>query len=281
MSQTLRIADRLRQIRKRLTNSVSPNLDARLLVRQVLGCGEAALILREQSELSAEQWSALEALVRRRSCGEPMAYITGRQAFWDLQLQVGEGVLVPRADTEILVETALGLPHNDRAWHVAELGTGSGAIALVLARERPQWQLLATDTSVQALWVARQNAQEYALENIRFCRSSWCQALRPASLDLLLSNPPYIAENDPHLAGDGVCFEPRLALVAGSDGLDAIRIIVASAWACLRSGGWLLLEHGAEQADVVCDYLLAQSYTKIQTVADLAGNPRVSLGQKN
>jgi len=281
VSQTLRIADRLRQIRKRLTNSASPNLDARLLVRQVLGCSEAALILREQSELSAEQWSALEALVRRRSCGEPMAYITGRQAFWDLQLQVGEGVLVPRADTETLVEAALGLPHNDRTWRVAELGTGSGAIALALAWERPQWQLLATDTSVQALLVARQNAQEYMLGNIRFCRSNWCRALRPASLDLLLSNPPYIAENDPHLTGDGVRFEPRQALVAGPDGLDAIRVIVASARVCLRPGGWLLLEHGAEQADAVCNYLLAQTFTKIQTMADLAGNHRVSLGQKN
>ncbi len=263
----------------RLTNSASPELDARLLVRHIMGCNATELILYERRELNMDQLSGLEVLVQRRRSGEPMAYIMGQQAFWNMRLTVGEGVLVPRPDTETLVKAALDLPYNNGSWRVAELGTGSGAVVLALAHERPQWQLLATDISPLALQVAQQNAQEYAQQNIQFCRSNWCQAIRPASLDLLLSNPPYIAEKDPHLLGDGVRFEPHTALVAGPDGLDAIYVIIASARSRLRPGGWLLLEHGTEQAFAVCQCMAEQSFREIKTVADLAGNPRVSLAQ--
>ncbi len=279
MSGSVCIAQQLRFIACRLQESASPELDARLLLRHVLGCNAAALILREQQSLTIDQLQQLESLVLRRSRGEPMAYIIGQQDFWDMSLAMCEGVLVPRPDTEILVGTALGLNHNDRPWKVAELGTGSGAIALALARERPQWQLLATDCSPLALQLAQQNARQLKLKNICFCRSDWCQALRPSSLDVLLSNPPYITANDPHLDGDGVRFEPRKALVSGIDGLDAIRRITTTATTCLRSGGWLLLEHGADQATAVRDCLAASSFTNIRTVTDLANNPRVTLGQ--
>jgi len=279
VNQSIRIADLLRQIRKQLRDSSSPELDARLLVRHVVGCSAPELILREQQPVTTEQLESLCTLVKWRKQGQPIAYILGRQAFWDMQLTVCKGVLVPRADTEVLVEASLDLPHNNRPWQVAELGTGSGAIALALARERPQWWILATDISPLALQVAQQNARDHAIYNIQFCRSNWCRAIRPVSLDMLLSNPPYIVEKDPHLRGDGVRYEPRRALVAGPDGLDAIRIIIASARDRLRPGGWLLLEHGAEQAQAVCDLMTAQSFLQIRTITDLAGNPRVSGGR--
>ncbi|GAP66110.1 (protein release factor)-glutamineN5-methyltransferase [Mizugakiibacter sediminis] len=219
------------------------------------------------------------ALLARRLAGEPVAYLVGRRGFWSLELEVTPATLIPRAETERLVELALARLPADAAARVADLGTGSGAIALAIARERPRARVVATDASAEALAVARRNAARLGLGNVVFAQGDWCAALGEArDFDLIVSNPPYIAAGDPHLGEGDLRFEPAAALASGADGLDAIRRIVRDARAHLRPGGGLLFEHGYRQGAAVRALLAAAGYREVFSARDLEGRERVSGG---
>src|SRR5690606_41469022 len=215
----------------------------------------------------------------RRVAGEPVAYLTGRRGFRHLELQVTPDTLVPRPETELLVELALERLPTDRELRIADLGTGSGAIALALASERPRASVVATDASAAALAVARANADALGIANVEFREGDWFDAVRGERFDLVASNPPYIAEGDPHLQAGDLRFEPAMALSSGSDGLDAIRRIVAGAPAHLQPGGGLLLEHGWEQGAAVRALLSAAGFHAVATARDLEQRDRITYGR--
>lgn len=267
------VADFLPQALSVLTDSDSARLDAELILMSTLGLSRAGLMARGDLALSPNQLSAARALLDRRRQGEPMAYILATREFWSLQLQVNPAVLIPRPETELLVEQTLARVSPQAHVRIADLGTGSGAIALAIAKARPRAQLVATDASPAALTLAAENAKALDLRNIQFVHGDWCAALNGA-FDLIVSNPPYIAADDPHLRAGDVRFEPHMALVAGADGLDAIRAIAACAPAHLRTGGALLLEHGHTQRDAVTSILRAAGYGEIKHYDDLGGRPR-------
>jgi release factor glutamine methyltransferase len=253
--------------------------EAVLLLRHVLGVSDAWLIAHPDDLVDVAQAAAFRGLVERRARGEPVAYLTGTRGFHALELQVTPDVLIPRPETELLVDCALQRIPEDMEWAVADLGTGSGAIALAIAKARPRAKVVATDASGAALAVARANADRLALRNVQFAHGDWCAALGDARFDLIVSNPPYIAESDAHLREGDLRFEPAAALASGSDGLDAIRIIVRDARAHLRDGGWLLFEHGFDQGPAVRELLAAHDYAEVFTQRDLEVRERVSGGR--
>jgi release factor glutamine methyltransferase len=256
----------------------APALDAELLLAYVLGVSRAHLSAHPERPLEPDGAAHFMRLLRRRAGGEPVAYLTGKREFWSLELTVTDAVLIPRPESELLVERALALLSTGAA-SLADLGTGSGALALALARERPEWQLVATDVSAAALELARGNAGTLGLRNVEFRLGDWFQAL-PASqrFDLLLSNPPYVAADDPAL--EALRHEPRVALTPGGDGFAALRHLAGGAAAHLRSGGWLLLEHGATQGAQVRAELVLNGFRHVRSHPDLAGHERVTEGQQ-
>ncbi len=261
-----------------LPASPTARLDAELLLAAVLGKPRSYLRTWPEHEPSAEQLAAFAALLERRRAGEPVAYILGHQGFWSLDLEVAPHTLIPRPDTELLVETALQLaPATPQ--RVLDLGTGSGAIALALASERGGWQVIGVDRIAEAVALAERNRQRLKLGNAEFLQSSWFDGLAGERFDLILSNPPYIAADDRHLGEGDVRFEPLSALVAGVDGLDDIRQIIAQAPRHLQAGGWLLLEHGYDQAEAVRELLAAAGFTAVDSRRDLGGHQRISLGR--
>lgn len=255
-----------------------PRLDAELLLGHVLGRNRAYLLAHGTEPAEGDVRRRFTALIERRAAGEPVAYLTGRREFWSLELETGPEVLVPRPETELVVERALVLCPASSA-DVADLGTGSGAIALACAHERPDWRLVATDLSAAALARAAGNARRLRLGNVQFLHGRWCQPLGQRHFDLILSNPPYVAAGDPAL--DSLRFEPRNALEAGPQGLDDLREIIATAAPHLKSGGALVLEHGADQATAVAEMLVAAGYAHVVCHADLAGRPRVTEARGN
>jgi len=267
------------QATRRLTHADSARLDAEILLAYVLQKPRSYLYAWPDNCLNVAQLAGFERLLARRQAGEPIAYLVGQQSFWSLELQVSPATLIPRPETELLVEQVLHLMPAEQPITVLDLGTGSGAIALSIAKERPNWQVVATDISATALAIAGRNAQQAAITNVTLQVSDWFSELDNTAFDVIVSNPPYIAENDAHLQQGDVQFEPRQALVAGGDGLDAIRVIVNNVQSHLRKAGWLLLEHGYTQADAVQWLLKAQGFQQVNTINDLAGLARVSGGQ--
>ena len=261
------------------TARLGERADAEALLLHVLGQSRSWLFAHADDALDTDVRTAFEALVARRAAGEPVAYLTGRRGFWTLELEVTPATLIPRPETELLVELALERLPRDMACRVADLGTGSGAIALALASERPQAQVVATDASVDALAVARRNAQRLGIRNVRFVQGDWLAPLVGERFALVVSNPPYIEAADPHLAQGDLRYEPAAALASGADGLDAIRRIVADACAHLEPGGWLLFEHGWNQGDAARALLREAGYMQVFTAQDLEARDRVSGGR--
>jgi release factor glutamine methyltransferase len=276
----LTVAATLRAATTALTElpDASPRLEAELLLAQATGWSRSVFLAWPERAVEAASAAEFAALLHRRMNGEPIAYVRGRQAFWTLDLAVAPATLIPRPATELLVETALAELAADAALRVADLGTGSGAIAAALASERPHWWLLAVERSAAAVQLARANFQTYALHNVAALHGDWLSAAASASFDAILSNPPYIPAADPHLQRGDLRFEPLTALVAGDDGLSAIRALLPDATRCLRSGGLLALEHGFDQGAAVRQLLATHGLQAIETRRDLAGQERVTLG---
>lgn len=253
--------------------------EAELLLMHVLERGHGWLYAHGRDPLPAAAATRFGRLVERREAGEPVAYLTGRRGFWSLDLRVGPDTLIPRAETERLVELALERLPAGTPGRVADLGTGSGAIALAIASERPRLQVVATDASAAALGVARDNAVALGLANVEFRHGDWFAPLVGERFRLVASNPPYIARDDPHLARGDLRHEPARALASGADGLDDLRVIARAAGAHLEPGGWLLLEHGHDQGPAVRELLRAAGFLEVATATDLEGRDRVGLGR--
>lgn len=252
-----------------------PLREARHLLCHVLGVTPAALEAHPERKVSPGDTAAFRALVARRAAGEPVAYLTGRREFYGLDFHVTPDVLIPREETELLVDIA----REAKASHILELGTGSGCLAVAVAKHLPQARVTAVDASAAALAVARENAARHGV-GIRFLHGDWFAPLAGERFDLILANPPYVAEDDPHLAQGDVRFEPRSALAAGPDGLDDVRRIVADAPVHLVPGGWLWFEHGYDQAEAAAALLAAAGFVDIDQRRDLAGILRVSGGRR-
>ena len=260
-------------------HALGDRLEAEILLTHALGKPRSWLIAHAGDALDDAQLRAYDALVQRRRQGEPVAYLTGRRGFWSLELEVTPATLIPRPETELLVELALErLPKDQRA-RVLDLGTGSGAIALAIARERPAAQVTATDASADALAVAQRNAAAHGLANVDFALGDWLSPLAGQRFDLIVSNPPYIEAHDPHLAQGDLRFEPPGALASGDDGLDDIRRIVSQARPHLPAGGWLLMEHGWNQGAAVRALLQQAGYGEVFTAQDLEHRNRVTGGR--
>ena len=255
---------------------VLPRLDADVLTAHALGCSRDTLYAFPERAMPTDDARRLAGFVRRRRRGEPLAYIVGQREFWSLTLCVDPRVLVPRPETECLVEAALARIGDIAT--VLDLGTGSGAIALAVAASRSNARVVGVDRDSGCIDVARQNAARLEL-TATFRQSDWFSALDPSErFDVVVANPPYVADGDPHLDDDGLRFEPRDALVAGTDGLDALRRIVPAAPSHLVRGGWLCVEHGHDQQAAVRDLFLEHGFQDIETAPDLAGMPRVTCG---
>lgn len=258
-------------------DSATARIEVQMLLQQALGVSRAYLIAHAADTIDEEKLMAYRALLQRRLAGEPLAYILGEREFFGLSFRVTPATLIPRPDTELLVELALQrIPQRRR---VLDLGTGSGAIALSIAHSRLDAEVTAVDASLAALEIARDNARQLGIGNTRFVHSDWFSALTNERFDLIISNPPYIADADAHLSQGDLRFEPRTALASGADGLDDIRRIVADAKAHLNAGGWLLFEHGYDQAERARELLEAAGYAEVFSARDLAGIERVSGGQ--
>ena len=279
----------LADARRRLAGVDSPpldssGLDASLLLSHVLGLPRTALIARPERPVGPVERGRFGELVARRAAGEPLSWLTGRREFWSLELEVDRSTLVPRPETERLVEAVLAALDDMSEMEgggrvrVADLGTGCGALAIAIAREAAGAEVVATEIDPEALAVARRNARRLAPGRVALRLGSWCDPLESVAYSIIASNPPYLREDDPHLQGDGVRREPRRALVAGNDGLEAIRAIVAGAGRCLRRGGRLLIEHGVDQGDAVRRVFRAAGFERLRTLRDLGGRERVTEG---
>ena len=259
--------------------SDSARLDAEILLCQTIDMPRSYLFAHPEDELDDLTRDRFETLVRRRLDGEPMSYITGTREFWSRELLVSPATLVPRPETELVVELALREIPREADWRILDLGTGSGAIAISIAGERPLCDVTATDSSAEALAVARENVRQADLANVICIEGNWTAPVNEQQFDIILSNPPYVREDDEAL--ESLRHEPLSALASGEDGLDDMRILAADCPAILATDGWLMLEHGADQQDGVADILRAARWTQITCHNDLAGNPRVTVARRN
>lgn len=268
-----------------LTDSDSPRLDLEVLLCHILGKSRAWLYTWPEHELNPDHQAQFDTLFKRRLQGEPVAHLTGSREFWSLPLKVNRATLIPRPETEVLVEVALALCETSPAFQqqqapsVLDLGTGTGAIALALASEQPRWQITAVDRMPAAVALAEENRAALGFNNARILQSDWFDALQDERFDLIVSNPPYIDPQDPHLREGDVRFEPLSALVAEERGLADIRIIAEGARAHLNHRGWLLVEHGWEQGKGVRKLFSECGYTDVETRLDYAGRERLTIGR--
>lgn len=279
MSDTATVGGLLADARERLAGAANARLDAEVLLCHVLGRPRAWLFAHGDDAVDEAGRTRFEALLERRAAGEPVAYLVGTREFWSLPFEVTPDVLIPRPETELLVEAALERLPADEPARVADLGTGSGAIAVAIAHERPLCEVHATELDEAALAVARRNGERLVAARVSFHRGSWLEPLN-GRFDVIVSNPPYVAAGDPHLSRGDCRHEPAAALSPGGDGLSAIRTIAAEALAYLETSGWLLLEHGYDQGVAVRGILAGNGYRQIETRQDLAGIDRLTLGRR-
>ncbi len=251
-------------------------VDAEMLLQHCIDQDRAWLLSHSEDSLATCEWVKFRNLVQRRAAGEPIAYITGVCGFWSLDLHVTPATLIPRPETELLVEHALTRIPTEASWHIADLGTGCGAIALAIAAERPKCRITATDISNDALVVAQHNGKRLTLPNIEFRCGDWFAPVASRRFDVIVSNPPYVAQDAPHLDQGDLQFEPQSALISGAHGLDALKIIVAQAPQHLEPGGWLLVEHGFDQARAIRHTMLRNGGQNIASFRDYAGLDRIS-----
>ncbi|WNY86807.1 peptide chain release factor N(5)-glutamine methyltransferase [Leclercia adecarboxylata] len=268
----------LQQAISTLAGGESPRRDAEILLEHVTGKARTYLLAFGETQLTADQQAQLDALLARRKTGEPVAHLVGEREFWSLPLYVSAATLIPRPDTECLVEQALArLPATPA--RILDLGTGTGAIALALASERPDCQVTAVDLMPDAVALAQRNLERLALENVTVQQSSWFTALADQQFEMIVSNPPYIDECDPHLGEGDVRFEPRSALVAADHGLADLSHIIIQSRQHLVSNGWLLLEHGWTQGEAVHNLFLQAGFAQVETCRDYGGNERLTVGK--
>jgi len=279
ISSALSWAKQQFQHSQNLLDGGSDSLDAELLLSHSLNKPRTYLLSWPEATLDTEQQTQFEKLVQRRAQGEPIAYLLAQREFWDLNLTVTTDTLIPRPETELLVETALELIPLDQSMQIADLGTGSGAIALALAKHRPRSHVTAVDNSTAALVVASKNALQNKISNVSFLHSNWFEQLSAQTFQIIVSNPPYVAQNDPHLQRGDVAFEPREALIAGPDGLDDLIYLIAHSMRFLASNGYLIVEHGYNQGNAVAELFKLAGWKNIKTIQDLSQQDRVTIGQ--
>lgn len=276
IAQTLKAASE-----KLAPSSHSARLDAEVLLCHVLACSATHLIAWPEKLLDASQLESFNQLIRERQSGIPVAYLTGHKEFWSLDFRVTPATLIPRPDTEILVDFVLQQFSDRKKLRLVDLGTGSGAIAIAIASEQPDWEITATDISSEALAVARENAHRHQITSIKFVESDWFAQLSGHQFELIISNPPYIAQYDHHLSQGDVRFEPASALVSGSTGMDAIKQITAQAEKYLTADGWLAFEHGYDQKQPVAECLRDYHFQDIVQRDDLSAQPRITAGRRH
>jgi release factor glutamine methyltransferase len=278
------IVNALKHARQQLDSSDSANpdstrLDAEILLCSILKCERTHLYSCPEQELSSDEIKSFNTLVNLRSEGQPVAHLTNQKEFWSLLFHVTQDTLIPRPETELLVETALKFIPADSSKAILDLGTGSGTIAIAIVSERPLVNITATDISDKALKIARHNADSHKIKNISFEKANWFKMENSKTYDLIVSNPPYVSNDDPHLKQGDVRFEPLSALASGKDGLDDLRIIINESKNNLNNQGWLLVEHGYNQGQQVRQLFVENGFTSTSTFKDYGGNDRVSIGQ--
>lgn len=276
----MQIVEALNNAKQQLQSSESAQLDAEVLLSSLLNCERIWLYTYPEQALTEQEKETFNHLITLRSEGHPIAYLTGKKEFWSLTLNVNQDTLIPRPETELLVETVLSLITNDSTKKVLDLGTGTGAIAIAIASERPLVSITATDLSETALNLAKENASLNNIDNINFKTGNWFETFAIDNYDVIVSNPPYICDDDPHLTQGDVRFEPRIALASGQDGLDDLRIIISNAEQYLRPQGWLLLEHGYNQGEQVRELLQQNHFAAVSSIKDYSDIERISIAQR-
>jgi release factor glutamine methyltransferase len=257
----------------------STALETEILLAYCLQCSRAHLRTWPEKLIPKEQFECYEKLLQRRSKGEPIAYITETREFWGLPLRVTNETLIPRPETEQLVELAIEQIPTDQAWSIADLGTGCGAIGLAIGKERPNCQIMATDISASAIEIAKQNAQQLNITNVSFNQGDWFEACAGQRFDVIVSNPPYVAAGDPHLQQGDLRFEPIIALKANDDGIAELKTIIETSILYLAPGGWLFVEHGYDQGEAVGELFNNSGFDQVTCHADFASRDRITLGQ--
>lgn len=260
--------------------SPSAGLDAQVLLTHTLHCNSAHLAAWPEKDLSEQQASQYLRLIQQRIKGVPVAHLTGTREFWSLNFNVDDSTLIPRPETETLVEFILEKFAGIKNFKLLDMGTGTGAIAIAIAKEKPEWQIFASDVSEQALDLARQNSDLHQTDNTTFTHSNWFNEITDHDFDIIVSNPPYIAEDDPHLSAGDVRFEPQSALTSGVEGMDDIEHLCLHAKNHLTNNGWLIVEHGYNQNQLVADCFAKNDYTQIEQKKDLSGHTRMTAGKR-
>ena len=275
----MKIADALKKGKQQLCLSESASLDTEVLLCFVLNCDRSKLYSHPEEELTDNELNSFNEIISLRATGHPVAHLTRSKEFWSLKLFVTPDTLIPRPETELLVEAALNLIPEDKHYSILDLGTGSGAISIAIATERPLITITATDINEDTLNIAKKNAESYNIKSISFKKGAWFDIENISTYDLIVSNPPYVSINDPHLTQGDVRFESKTALVSGDSGLDDLQSITSNATSYLKPNGWILLEHGYQQGKAVRKMLGAQGFTAISTINDYSNQERVSIGQ--
>jgi release factor glutamine methyltransferase len=275
------VIELLQKAEQGINCSESARLDAEILLCDVMQFSRSKIYSHPEQVVPDDKTVLFQSLIKQRQQGHPIAHLTGKKEFWSLQLTVNKDTLIPRPETELLVETALQKIPKGAEFNILDLGTGCGAIAIAIASERPHCNLVATDINANALAIAKKNAETHQLKNILFYHSDWYQNIPPQKFDLIVSNPPYIKQGDEHLKQGDVQFESKLALVAGTDGMQAINMILENTKAYLASEACLLIEHGYDQKLLVQETFQKHNFKQIKTFQDLSGHDRITLGHES